>query len=411
MRKSILANISIIAIIISLCLLDPLAKAEDKKNIPVIPLSQLLDLEAKMKEGKLKGVKYFDPKKDMKKAEGYYLLYNVDIPLPIGKKVLEKMARKDAEEHNYNEVGRIFSSAVLNVGCTPLFPAVIEKPKMISPEVIEGKNWFVIPGVAKDPKTGERLFPVLQIFNKKRLWKMLYDTADSPEVKIQADDPDEEDLKRYRERLKDGTIFKILSDLKVYPFVSERSLHNVFGDYPYFTYSTKWYTGKKTDPINIGAYLPMYNEEQKRRYPKPITDGDFLFKLIKEGKIGKEDPWYDAIKKGYVKIFEAQDPGYPDQTILLIATPTNVYAYMDGIDENRTRDGIAVLQTDFPKMIETFDEKDGLHAFALFNPSEKAVGVMVYEPSKRSGYFSVFSNGISNGKAVCSEGFHLVILK
>ena len=81
------------------------------------------------------------------------------------------------------------------------------------------------------------------------------------------------------------------------------------------------------------------------------------------------------------------------------------------IDEPGHTGGINVLQTDFPKMIETFDEKDGLHAFALFNPSEKAVGVMVYEPSKRSGYFSVFSNGISNGKAVCSEGFHLVILK
>jgi hypothetical protein len=184
----------------------------------------------------------------------------------------------------------------------------------------------------------------------------------------------------------------------------------VFGDYPYFTYSTKWYTGKKTDPINIGAYLPMYNEEQKRRYPKPITDGDFLFKLIKEGKIGKEDPWYDAIKKGYVKIFEAQDPGYPNQTILLIATPTNVYAYMDGIDSDRTRDGIYVLQTDFPKMIETFDEKDGLRAFALFNPSKKAVAVVVLDINNMEGYFSAFTNKVVNGKGICGEGLHPIML-
>ena len=83
--------ISLFVILASLCLVNPLAKAEDKKNIPVIPLSQLLDLEKNMKEGKLKGVKYFDPKKDMKKAEGYYLLLRGQEPIPIGKKGLEKL--------------------------------------------------------------------------------------------------------------------------------------------------------------------------------------------------------------------------------------------------------------------------------------------------------------------------------
>jgi len=80
------------------------------------------------------------------------------------------------------------------------------------------------------------------------------------------------------------------------------------------------------------------------------------------------------------------------------------------IDEPGHTGGINVLQTDFPKMIETFDEKDGLHAFALFNPSEKAVGVMVYDPNQRVGYFSAFTNKVVNGEAICGEGLHIYSL-
>ena len=83
---------------------------------------------------------------------------------------------------------------------------------------------------------------------------------------------------------------------------------------------------------------------------------------------------------------------------------------MDGIDSDRTRDGIYVLQTDFPKMIETFDEKDGLRAFALFNPSKKAVAVVVLDINNMEGYFSAFTNKVVNGKGICGEGLHPIML-
>ncbi len=175
-------------------------------------------------------------------------------------------------------------------------------------------------------------------------------------------------ISNFRKRLVNGSLYD--RAIKNFPYIVARQN---LSDYPYFHYKTE--DGKT---YNFAAYLPLFPKDVKESYGKnaeKIIDGDFLEKLIKQGKIDKQNPWYDAIQKGYVRIVEARDPVHKDKNVLAVVTPSYTAFFVD--TDSR---GVYEYFVDYPVPV---DKIDGILTAPVNDKNEIGFFMIVWDEDKR----------------------------